>query len=94
MARARERIWSPGGVKVQHVSLQCMDLRTLGVGWAISAKKRSFADAVRRNPLAGPSLSGANTEKSSHQTKCHLLIESATDETPAEAMLPPQKSRF
>ena len=29
MARARERIWSPGGVKVQHMSLQCIDLRRL-----------------------------------------------------------------
>ncbi len=28
----------------------------------------------------------------SHQTKCHLLIESATDETLAEAMLPPRRA--
>ena len=35
-----------------------------------------------------------DVKNSSHQTKCHLLIKSATDETPAEAMLPPQKSRF
>ncbi len=32
-ARARERIWSPGGVKVQHVSLQRIDLRRL---WLVS----------------------------------------------------------
>ena len=31
LARARERIWSPGGVKFQHVSLQCFDLRRMSV---------------------------------------------------------------
>ena len=55
-------------MKVQHVSLQYIDLRTLGVGWAINAEKSSIVGADRRNPLARRDLSGANTEKSCQQT--------------------------
>ncbi len=37
-ARARERIWGPGGVTVQHVSLQRIDLRRLP---AITGRQRT-----------------------------------------------------
>ncbi len=54
MAGARGRIWSPGGVKVRYVSLQCIGLRTRGVGWAISAEKRSFDGMCRRKSHGRP----------------------------------------
>jgi hypothetical protein len=45
--------------------------------------------ADRHNLLAEHNLRGVIPESSSHQTKCHRLIESATDETtPAEATPP------
>ena len=39
---------------------------------------RSFANANRHNHLAGPNLSGASPENSSHQSICHQNVKSAT----------------
>jgi hypothetical protein len=52
----------------------------------------SFCGVSHRNPLATRNLNGGNTENSSDQSKCHPLIESATDETSAKAMLPPRRA--
>ncbi len=48
----------------------------------------------RQKSIEGRKFRTGCVINSCHQTKCHLLIESATDETPAEAMLPPPEEPF
>jgi len=52
----------------------------------------SFAGMAGHNPLTRHDLSRSCPENSSHQTKRFLLIESATDKTPARAMPPPKRA--
>ena len=53
---------------------------------------RSFGEANRHNPLAAGNLCVVCPINSSHHSKRHPLVKSATDETLAEAMLPPVES--
>ncbi len=56
MARARERIWSTGGAKDQHVSLQCIDLRRLAAGMGVRLKERGKLTSRESNRLGEKSI--------------------------------------
>jgi len=74
MAGARERIWSPGGVKVRYVGLQCIGLRTLGVGWAISAPRPTNATTYNKETSRQPVAQYGLFRRAGGASRCARLV--------------------